>query len=118
MKDYKIVMRVEAPDKKTADKWVDAIAERSERYHIEVWDGEVIDEDERHYEGRIRYEEDWYGKGEHYVFEGRWSDEEWGLDTAFKLLDYNEQKGILLNYEALTKIREWMRLGIPFHFGK
>ena len=69
------------------------------------------------YEVRIRYAEDWNGKGEHFVFEGKWSDEEaWGLDTAYKLLDYRNEKGVLLNYEALTKIRELQRMGIRFYF--
>jgi len=73
----------------------------------------------RRLEGRIRYEEDWGGRGEHFVFETKWSDEdEWGLDTAFKLYDYGGDKAVVLNYQALTKIREWMNLGIDFHFGR
>ena len=68
-------------------------------------------------ECRIRYEEDWCGRGEHYIFENKWTNEdEWGLDTAFKLLDYDGKKGILLNYQALTKIRELQKLGIEFYF--
>lgn len=62
-------------------------------------------------EGRIRYAEDWNGRGEHFVFETKWSNEkEWGLDTAYRLIDDN------LHYTALTKIREWQRLGISFRF--
>ena len=69
--------------------------------------------------GRIRYEEDWCGRGEHFVFENKWSDEdEWGLEVAFKLLDYGEEKGAVVSYQAITKIREWQTLGIDFHFGK
>lgn len=70
-------------------------------------------------EVRIRYVEDWNGDGEHFVFENKWtSEDEWGLDTAFKLLDYGNRKGEVVNYRALTKIRELMKLGIPFRFGK
>lgn len=69
--------------------------------------------------GRIHYEEDWYGMGEHFVFETKWSNEdEWGLDTAFKLLDYNGEQGAVISYQALTKVREWTRLSVDFYFGK
>ena len=62
---------------------------------------------------RIRYDENWNGKGEFYVFECRRSNEdEWGLDTAFKLMDKDDIKGILINYQALTKIRECMKNGV------
>ena len=72
-----------------------------------------------HYEERIRYEENWHGEGEHYIFEGKWKNEpetDWSLDTAFKLFDYDGRKGELINYQAITKIRELMKLGIPFYF--
>lgn len=78
-------------------------------------------------ECRIHYEEDWEGRGEYYVFETKWSDEkEWGLDTAFKLLDYRgedgtvheQDKGAVISYQALTKIRELMRMGCKIRFGK
>ena len=70
-------------------------------------------------ECRIRYVENWNGQGEYFVFENKWTDEdEWGLDTAFKLLDYGEGKGNVISYQALTKIRELQKLGIPFRFGK
>lgn len=63
------------------------------------------------YEVRIRYDEDWKGEGEYFVFEGKWTNEqEWGLDTAFKLIDDR------ISYQALTKIRELKRLGIDFYF--
>lgn len=72
-----------------------------------------------HLEVRIRYVENWNGQGEHFVFENKWTNEdEWGLDTAFKLLDYNGKKGEVVSYQALTKIRELMTLGVPFRFGK
>lgn len=71
----------------------------------------------RKLQGRIRYEENWNDWGEHYIFEIKWSDEdEWGLEVAYKLLDYKDHKGAVLNYEALTKVREWMRLGVDFYF--
>lgn len=74
-------------------------------------------------EGRIRFDSDWNGHGEHFVFEIKQSSEkEWGLASAFRLLDfddgdYHEEK-TLVNYQAITTIREWMRLGVQFHFGK
>lgn len=62
-------------------------------------------------EGRIRYVEDWNGMGEHFVFETKWSNEkDWGLDTAFKLIDDK------LSYMALTTVRQWQRLGIEYYF--
>ena len=71
--------------------------------------------------GRIHYEEDWHGLGEHFIFDTKWSNEgedDWGLDTAFKLLDYNGEAGAVISYKAITKIREWQRMGIDFRFGK
>lgn len=73
-------------------------------------------------QGRIRYEENWHGEGEHYLFELKQPGEEsWGLSKAFALVSYEDNeiqigKGDFLNYRALTQIREWMKLGIPFHF--
>lgn len=65
----------------------------------------------RKLQGRIRYVEDWHGRGEHYLFEVKWSDEkEWGLDTAYGLIED------AIHYTALTKIREWQNLGIEFWF--
>ena len=63
---------------------------------------------EPHYEERIRYVEDWHGDGEHFVFEGKWSDEdEWGLDSAFKLFPFRDgEEPNMINYMAQTKIRE------------
>ena len=70
-------------------------------------------------QGRIRYDENFHGDGEHFVFEVKWPNEkEWGLDMAFKLLDYEKEKGAVVSYQALTKVREWMKLGVDFHFGK
>ena len=71
------------------------------------------------YEERIRYVENWNGQGEHFVFEGKWSDKtEWNLDIAFPLIDCEGQKGILIHYTAITKIRELMKWNIPFYFEK
>lgn len=68
-------------------------------------------------ECRIRYVEDWRGNGEHYLFENKWTNEtEWGLDTAFKLLDYGEEKGVVMSYQVLIKIRNMKKLGIEFYF--
>lgn len=68
---------------------------------------------------RIRYEENWNGQGEHFIFENKWTDDEqWGLDVAFKLIDSETEKGALLHYTALTKIRELKNLGIDFYFSK
>ena len=62
-------------------------------------------------QGRIYYDPDWNGHGEYYVFEIKRSDEtEWGTEVAFKLIDD------MLNYQAITQIREWQRHGVDFHF--
>jgi hypothetical protein len=62
-------------------------------------------------EGRIRYVKDYFGRGEHYVFENKWSDEtEWGLEVATPIIDD------MVHYTALTKIRQWQKLGIEFYF--
>ena len=70
---------------------------------------------------RIKYMEKcpWFGKEEveAFVFENKWSDEdEWGLDTAYRLYDSDYGKGELISYQALTKIRELQNLGIEFYF--
>lgn len=72
----------------------------------------------KHYlEGRIRYEENYENEGEFFVFELKWNDEKnWGLDTAYKLLEDTNGECNLLSYEALTKIREWKKLGVDFYF--
>ena len=67
-------------------------------------------------EGRIRYVKDWHGEGEHFIFENKWTNEgenEWGLESAFPL--YGDEHE-LIHYTALTKIREWKKLGIDFYF--
>lgn len=73
-------------------------------------------------EGRIRYVRDWYGDGEHFLFElRRRGESEWSLDAAFPLVSYVDGdpvtgEGKLINFRALTKVREWMRMGIEFYF--
>ena len=79
-------------------------------------------------EGRISYCKDWYGEGECFLFQTKWSDEPetaWGLDTAFYLLNPDGEKmkiahgdGEWLSYQALTKIREWLKLGVHIYFGR
>lgn len=69
-------------------------------------------------EGRIRYVKDWHGEGEHYLFESKWTNEgesEWSLESAFPLYGDGKEKE-LIHYTALTKIREWKRLGMDFRF--
>ena len=62
--------------------------------------------------GRIRYDENWHDEGEHYVFEWRFEDEDsWRFECAAKLYNFGEYKD-MLHYTALTKIREWNKLGI------
>lgn len=113
-KYFEVKMEIHAPNKETVDRWIDGMPHAEE-----IYDCEITDPDEPHLEGRVRYVKDWKGNGEHYVFENKWSNEdEWGLEAAFKLRDSGEEKGVLLRYEALTQIREWMRLGIPFYFTK
>lgn len=110
-KFYTVKLELTAPNEKQIDKWLDQMPmEMAEA----IYDEKIIDHDARHYEERIRYVEDWNGQGEYYVFEGRWSDEEkWGVDCAFQLFGENAQ---LVNYQALTKIRELKKMNIPFYF--
>lgn len=64
---------------------------------------------------RIRYEEKFTLGGETYeafIFESKTPDEkEYGLDTAFRLRDTETEKGALIHYTALTKIRDLMKWG-------
>ena len=70
--------------------------------------------------GRVRYVEDWYGQGEHFLFECKWEDEPetgWSLDSAFPLFDVIDGEiktgtGDYIHYTALTKIREWRKTSI------
>lgn len=72
---------------------------------------------------RMKYYEDWNGRGEHFVLENKMPDEdEWGLGTAYKLFDLKDdqgnviKEGELLSYEALTKIRDLKKRGIEVRF--
>jgi len=106
-KYYTVTLEVCAPDKETVERMIDRMP-RAE----EIYDCKIIDPDEARLECRIRYEEDWKGQGEYYIFENKWTnEEEWGLDTAFALKDDR------ISYEALTKVRELMKMGIHFYFG-
>lgn len=73
---------------------------------------------ERKMIGRISYVEDWNEHGEHYVFEWKFEDEEsWSLECTFPLCEWKDGKAVcgsgdMIHYTALTKIREWMRIGI------
>lgn len=68
--------------------------------------------------GRISYVENWNNQGEYYVFEWKFEDEEnWSFESAFPLCEWKDGKTVLgsgnmIHYTALTKIREWMKLGI------
>ena len=121
-KTYEITLTIEAPNKDAADNLLEKMwAPLTEQECLQITEGNLKDLDERHYEERIRYVEDWHGEGEHYVFEGKWSDEDsWGLDMACKLFDLDHAgqhfKGELISYQALTKIRELIKMRIPFHF--
>ena len=68
---------------------------------------------------RIRYVKNWHDDGEYYLFEWKWPDEpdtEWTLDCGCKLFDYKGEKGALVSYQAITKIRELLRNGISIWF--
>lgn len=57
--------------------------------------------------GRIRYDEDWRDLGEHYVFEYKFEDEDdWSFECAAPIVND------MVHYTALTKIREWGKIGI------
>lgn len=118
MTTFTVKIELEARNKAQVEKWLDKMGEA-----LMIYDAEIIGEDDKHYEERIRYDENWCDQGEHFVFEGKWSDEkDWGLDSAFPLFDYDKdgyhETGSLISYRALTKIRELMKMGIDFRFGK
>lgn len=119
MKVFKVQLEIEAQNEDTVYRMIDQMPHADR-----ILSDSVKDEDERFYQVRIRYTDSYrlYSDRdpvEAYVFEGKWSDEDenkWSLDTAFQLLDYEGEKGILLNYQALTKIRELQKMQIPFYF--
>ena len=119
MKAYEVTLNIEVQNQQELDRLLDKMyAPLTSKEFDKVGDPVSIkDMTERHFEERIRYVEDWHGEGEHFIFEGKQSDADaWGLDTAFKLFDLDGEKGILIHYQALTKIRELRKMGIPYHF--
>lgn len=116
-KNFKVELEIEAPSEEYVEKMLERMPHADR-----IWDSEIIDPDKPRLEARIRYEEDWNGRGEYFVFENKWTNEEyWGLDCAFACISFKDGemvigKGDLLNYQALTKVRELMRLGIRFYF--
>lgn len=113
-KFFTVKLELTARDATQVNGWLEQIPEAMGEA---IYHENIIDHDEKHFEARIRYDENWCERGEHFIIENRWSDSEtWGLDTAFPLIDYKDEKGVLLHYTALTKIRELMELGIPFRF--
>lgn len=108
MKDFEVKLTIEAESKEQIDKMLDRMPHADRIYACKI-----IDPDTPRYMERIRYDENWNGEGEHFVFEGKWSNEdEWGLVSAFPL------KNDMIHYTALTKIREMKSLGIDFYFKK
>lgn len=119
MRTYEVTLNIEAENQKEMDALLDKMyASLTSKDYEKIGDPiSIKDLDERHFEERIRYVEDWHGEGEHFLFEGKQSDEDaWGLDTAFKLFDLNGEKGVLVHYQALTKIRELIKMRIPYYF--
>ena len=106
MKEFEVKLTISAPTEEAIHKMLDGMPNADR-----VWDVDIIDPDKIRFEERIRYVEDWYGKGEHFVFEGKYTNEdEWSLDTAYPVKDDR------ISYMALTKIRELLWCGTPFHF--
>ena len=119
MKHFEVKLEITAKNQQEMDELLDKMyAPLTTKEYEKVGDPVSIKNlDERHFEERIRYVEDWHGEGEHFLFEGKQSDEEnWGLDMACKLFDYNGEKGVLISYQALTKIRELIKMKVPYHF--
>ena len=118
-KFFTVTFEVEAPNEEYVEKMFANIP-HGER----IYDEEIVDRDKPRLECRIRYDANWNGQGEYFVFENKWTDEEgWGLDCAFPLCSIDIEngkveigKGDLLNYQALTKIRELKHLGVHFYF--
>lgn len=126
LKEFQTRLTIEAKDQKEADRILEKMYSVLNRNELDqVIDSGLEDPNKRHYVERIRYVEDWHGHGEHFIFEGKMSDEDddqWGLDTAFKLfdLDYDghHKKGELISYEALTKIKQLLNMRTDFWFSR
>ena len=126
MKEFQTRLTIEAETARDADRILDRMYSALNRQDLDaVIDSGLEDTEKRHFVERIRFVEDWNGHGEHFVFEGKMSDEsdtEWGLDAAYKLfdLDYNgcHEKCALISYEALTKIRQLIAMRTDFWFAR
>ncbi len=106
-KYYKVTLEIEAPNKEYIERMLDGMPHADR-----IYDESIRGEEDRELVCRIRYEEDFCGRGEYFVFETKWSDEDgWGLDTAFPIREGR------IHYTALTKIRELQSLGVRFYFG-
>ena len=117
-KYFTVTLSINAPSKEAVEKMLDGMPHADR-----IFDDDIVDDDAVRFEGRIRYVENWNGKGEHFVFENHWTDEEWGLECAFPLVRIEDGdmvigEGELIHYTALTKIREWKKLNVPFYFAK
>ncbi len=106
MKEFEVKLVISAKDENMIHDMLDSMPRADH-----IWDVDIIDPDAKRFEERIRYDKDWCGQGEHFVFEGKYTDEdEWSLDMAFPVVDDN------IHYTALTKVRELLWCGTPFHF--
>lgn len=109
MKYFEVKLEIQAENKDAIERMLDGMPHADR-----ICEEEIIDPDEDRLEARIRYDEKFTCGGETneaYVFELKHTTEdEWGLDTAFVLKDDR------LSYQALTKIRELGKMGIPFYF--
>ena len=61
-------------------------------------------------ECRIRYCEKDQDGDEYYIYETRQDEEEFGFSKSFRLIDDR------ISYQALTELRELMRIGYDIHF--
>lgn len=108
MKDFEVKLSIEAESEEQIERMLDRMPHADR-----IYDCKIIDPDDPHYIVRIRYDENWNGEGEHFIFEGKWSNEDnWGFVSAFQLMNN------MIHYTALTKIRELKNLGIEFYFKK
>lgn len=61
-------------------------------------------------EGRVRYEENWRGEREYFIFEIKWTNEkEWGLETAYPCVDDK------VHWSVIAHFRKWQDLGISYY---
>ena len=62
-------------------------------------------------EGRVRYEENYMGQGEYFIFEIKWTYEtSWGMETAYRC--ENDK----VNWQVIAHFRKWQELGIDYYF--